>query len=51
MERRESRTGAERDAFTRRTRKYTRNQGASKIKRNARRRERHVVRAVLRNYR
>jgi hypothetical protein len=50
MERRASRNGTERDHFTRKTRKHTRLKDSSRVKRNARRRERHEARREVRDF-
>lgn len=48
MERRAGTNGDEMDHFTRKTRHHSRLKDSSRVKRTARRRERHVVRAELR---
>jgi hypothetical protein len=48
MERRASRNGDEQDHFNRKTRHHTRLKDSSRVKREARRRERHEARAALR---
>jgi hypothetical protein len=50
MERRAARNGDEVDHFTRKTRHHSRLKDSSRVKRNARRRERHIVCAELRQF-